>query len=105
MFKKYSEFINTITEMYLTNVKQTAIIAKLRKYQSSLEEATDNDEASIKVYDTLIEGVYKGLEANHEYMALKKKLLQLEDMYMYDIYVNPFTKVKIKHHLRKQKRL
>ena len=92
MFKKYSEFINTITEMYLANVKQTAITAKLRNYQSSLDEATDNDEASIKAYDTLMEGVHKGLDVNHEYMALKKKLLHLEDMHMYDIFVNPFTK-------------
>ena len=92
MLKKYSEFINTITEMYLTNVKQTVITAKLRNYKSSLDEVTDNDEASIKVYDTLMEGVHKGIKANHEYMALKKKLLQLEDMHMYDIYVNPFTK-------------
>ena len=92
MFKKYSEFINTITEMYLANVKQTVITAKLRNYQSSLDEATDNDEASIKVYDTLMEGVHKGLDANHEYMALKKNLLHLEDMHMYDIYLNPFAK-------------
>ena len=92
IFKKYSEFINTITEMYLTNVKQTAITAKLRNYKSSLDAVTDDDEASIKVYDTLMEGVYKGLNANHEYMALKRQLLQLEEMHMYDIYVNPFTR-------------
>lgn len=92
MFKKYGEFINTIAEMYITNVKKTVISAKLRKYESSLEEATNNDEASLKVYDTLMEGVHKGLTANHEYMALKKKLLHLQEMHMYDIYVNPFTK-------------
>ena len=92
VFKKYSEFINTIAEMYITNVKKTVISAKLRKYESSLEEATNNDEASLKVYDTLMEGVHKGLTANHDYMALKKKLLHLENMHMYDIYVNPFTK-------------
>ena len=104
-FKKYSEFINTITEMYLANVKQTVITAKLRKYQSSLDEATDNDEASIKVYDALMEGVHNGLEANHEYMALKKKLLQLEDMYMYDIYVNPFTKSEDKTPFEEAKKI
>ena len=92
MFKKYGEFINTIAEMYITNVKKTVISAKLRKYESSLEEVTNNDEATIKVYDTLMEGVHKGLTANHEYMVLKKKLLHLENMHMYDIYVNPFTK-------------
>ena len=91
-FNKYKEFINTITEMYLANVKKTIITAKLRNYQSSLEQATDNDEANIKVYDTLMKGVNKGLSVNHEYMELKKKLLQLEDMHMYDIYLNPFTK-------------
>ena len=96
MFKKYGEFINTIAEMYLTNVKKTVITAKLRKYESSLEEATNNDEASLKVYDTLMEGVHKGLTANHDYMALKKKLLHLENMHMYDIYVNPFIKSKDK---------
>ena len=96
MFKKYGEFINTIAEMYLTNVKKTVISAKLRKYESSLEEATNNDEASLKVYDTLMEGVHKGLTANHDYMALKKKLLHLENMHMYDIYVNPFIKSKDK---------
>ena len=92
MFKKYGEFINTIAEMYITNVKKTVITAKLRNYESSLDEVTDNDEASLKVYDTLMEGVHKGLTANHDYMALKKKLLHLENMHMYDIYVNPFTK-------------
>ena len=82
--------------MYITNVKKTVISAKLRKYESSLEEVTNNDEATIKVYDTLMEGVHKGLTANHDYMALKKKLLHLENMHMYDIYVNPFIKSKDK---------
>ena len=92
VFKKYGEFINTIAEIYITNVKKTVITAKLRNYESSLDEVTDNDEVSLKVYDTLMEGVHKGLTANHDYMALKKKLLHLENMHMYDIYVNPFTK-------------
>ncbi len=92
MMNKYKEFINTITEMYLANVKQTAITAKLRNYQSSLEAVTIDDDASVKVFDTLIKGVHKGLEANHEYMELKKELLHLEEMHMYDVYLNPFTK-------------
>ena len=39
MYDKYKEFINTITELYLSNVKTTSINAKLRKYKSSLEKA------------------------------------------------------------------
>ena len=49
MYKKYREFINTITEMYIANVKVKSKTAKLRKYKSSLEKAVDNDDASIKV--------------------------------------------------------
>ena len=90
MYKKYSEYINTITEMYLANVKQTVITAKLRKYKSSLEKATINDDATIKVYEALMKGVEKGLDTNHQFISSKRKLLNMDKIHMYDLYVNPF---------------
>ena len=59
MYDKYSKFINTISELYLSNVKMTSVTAKLRKYKSSLDMATKNDDASIKVYDELIKAIDK----------------------------------------------
>ena len=94
MYKKYGEFNNTITEMYLANVKQTVITAKLRKYTSSLEAATIYDDATIKVYEALMRGVNEGLEVNYEFISLKKKLLEMKEMHMYDLYVNPFQEKK-----------
>ena len=96
MYKKYSEYINTITEMYLANVKQTVITAKLRNYNSSLEKATDQDDSTIKVYEALMKGVNEGLEINHEFISLKKKLLNLKELHMYDLYVNPYQENKDK---------
>lgn len=90
MYKKYSEYINTITEMYLANVKQTVITAKLRNYKSSLEKATINDDATIKVYEALMKGVEDGLETNHQFISSKRKLLNMDKIHMYDLYVNPF---------------
>ena len=90
MYKKYSEYINTITEMYLANVKQTVITAKLRKYKSSLEKATVNDDATIKVYEALMKGVEEGLDTNHQFISSKRKLLNMDKIHMYDLYVNPF---------------
>lgn len=90
MYKKYSEFVNTITELYLSNVKATAVSAKLRKYKSSLEKAVLHDDASIKVYDSLIETIHNNMEVNHKFIELKKKILKKEDFHMYDLYVNPF---------------
>ena len=96
MYRKYSEYINTLTEMYLSNVKQTVITSKLRKYTSSLEKATIHDDATIKVYDALMQGVNEGLEINHDFISLKRKLLNMKEMHIYDIYVNPFQEEKDK---------
>lgn len=90
MYKKYSDFINTITELYLANVKSTAVSANLRKYKSSLEKAVLKDDASIKVYEALIETINKNMAVNHKFIELKKKLLNKKEFHMYDLYVNPF---------------
>ncbi len=90
MYEQYSKFVNTITELYLANVKASSVSAKLRKYKSSLERAVLNDDASLKVYDSLIESIHEGLHVNHEFIDLKKKILKKEDFHMYDLYVNPF---------------
>ena len=79
MYNKYSEYINTITEMYLANVKKTAITAKIRKYDSSLDAATENDDANIKIYEALMKGVNDILDINHEFINLKKELLNEKD--------------------------
>ena len=73
LYKKYSEYINTITEIYLTNVKCSSVTAKLRKYKSSLEEAVLNDDASIKVYEALMESINKNLSSNHQ---IKKRIIE-----------------------------
>ena len=94
MYKKYSEYINTITGMYIANVKKTVITSNLRKYKSSLERATTHDDSTIKVYDTLMNAVNDSLKINHDFISLKKDLLKLDEMHMYDLYVNPFAESK-----------
>lgn len=90
MYNKYSEFINTITELYLTKVKAYTITSRIRNYSSSLERAVKHDDASLKVYEKLIESVNQNITVNHKYLELKKKMLDLDEMHFYDIYLNPF---------------
>ena len=92
MYKKYSEFQNTIGELYISRVKETAITSKLRKYNSSLERAVDNDDSTIKVYNALIQAVNENIDVNHKFMKIKKDLLGKEQMHLYDVYVNPLEK-------------
>ena len=75
LVSEYGKYINTITELYLNTVKQDTKIAKLRNYKSSLEKAVLDDEATVKVYNTLLKTVNEHIEINHEYTSLKKKLL------------------------------
>lgn len=89
MYKKYSEFLHTIGELYITNVKADTITSKLRKYSSSLEKAVEHDDSTINVYNSLIEAVHKNINVNHEFMKIKKQLLGKKEMHLYDIYVNP----------------
>jgi len=88
MYNQYSKFENTITDLYLTRVKQAVITSKLRKYKSSLEKAVLNDDASLKVYEKLIESINKNLSVNHKFIKLKKDLLKKE-IHLWDMYVNP----------------
>lgn len=88
MYSLYKKHINTITEMYIARVKENVIKSKLRNYKSSLEKAVKNDDATIGVYNSLVEVVNEKMYINHEYMALKKQLLGKDELHMYDIYYN-----------------
>jgi oligoendopeptidase F len=92
MYSLYKKHENTITELYLSRVKENTISAKLRNYESSLDAATDADDSNVKVYETLLKEVNKNLDLNREYIKLKRDLLTKEEntdeFHMYDVYVN-----------------
>ena len=88
MYKLYKKHINTITELYLTRVKSRVISSRLRKFNSSLDSATNADDSNEAVYHTLLDAVNKNLYLNHEYLKLKAKLLGKEKLEMYDVYLN-----------------
>jgi oligoendopeptidase F len=94
MYSKYKEFIEAIAENYLNHVKKCTISANLRNYESSLESALDNDDSNKKVYENLVNTVNKNLNLNHRYMKLKAKMLNLDKLHMYDVYVNPIKEKK-----------
>ncbi len=94
MYSLYKRHENSITELYLTDVKMGAVSSKMRHYESMLDAATDSDDANIKVVDTLIEQVDKYLYLNHDYLNWKKQALNLDEMHLYDVYVNPLNSVE-----------
>ena len=76
MYSKYKEFINTIAELYITKVKEDTIVSRLRKYNSSLEKAVEDDDATIKVFNSLLDAIHQKIDVNHKFIKLKGKLLK-----------------------------
>lgn len=85
-FEEYKKHNNTIATAYNYNVKKTAVTAKLRKYSSSLEAALKPNNIPLEVYDNLIQAVHDALPAMHKYYAIRKRVMGLDDMKMYDIH-------------------
>lgn len=96
MYRKYKEYIEVIAENYTNYVKKCSISADIRKYKSSLESAVESDDSNEKVYNNLVETVNKNLYLNHKYMKLKAKMLNMDKLHMYDVYVNPIVEEKEK---------
>ena len=91
VFEKYYEtfgsFKNTWATLYAGQVKQLMFYARARKYSSTLEAAVDGNNVSPEVYKNLVEAVNDNLDKMHRYVSLRKKLLELDELHMYDIYV------------------
>ncbi len=85
---EYKKYINTITEIYINSVKKDSITSKLKNYNSSIENAVYNDDASIEVYNSLLKSVNDNININYRYMNLKKKMLKMNELHLYDMYVN-----------------
>ncbi len=90
LYRGYAQFKNSIAAMYQANVKQAKFYADVRRYASSLEMALDGSRIPVSVYDSLIDAVHDSLPDMYRYVALRKKVLQVDELHMYDVYV-PLT--------------
>lgn len=83
----YGKLNNTIASNYMGNVKTDCFYARIRKFPSSLQASLYGEEVDKKVYDTLIESVNQNLAVFQKFFELKKQVLKLEKLAIYDIRV------------------
>lgn len=86
MYGKYDEFINTFASTLTGAVKTDNFNAKVSNYASAREAALDGNNIPEQVYDNLIEVVNEKLPLLHRYAELRKKVLGLDELHMYDMY-------------------
>ena len=85
-YQAYISLTNTIAATYYGNVKKDVFLTQARKYPSCLARALSNEDVDVSVYNNLIAAVNDSLPSMHRYIALRKKMLWLEEQHMYDIY-------------------
>ena len=86
MYDAFSKLINTIASNYNYNTKNDVISARIRKYPSARSAALSGDNIPDNVYDSLVSAVNDNLPVLHRYMELRKRLLDVDELKMYDIY-------------------
>lgn len=87
LYTAYGRQINTWAAMLNSSVKADVFFARVRRYNSAIEAALDNDNVPLTVYDSLISTVNEFLPQFHRYLRLRRQVLGLDELHMYDIYV------------------
>ena len=95
IYETYKSQINTIGTLYANSVTKGVTMSKIRGFDGVMERALFGNDIPTSVYNNLIDVVRKHLPALHKYMALRKEVLGLSQLHMYDVYV-PLVKIEDK---------
>ena len=85
-FIAYNDNINTLSGLLIGQVKKNVFYSSERGYKSSLDMYLKGDDIDEKVYDKLIETVNNNMSSLHKYVSLRKKVLNLDKVYYYDMF-------------------
>lgn len=86
LYGTYGSFRNTAASLLDGQMRQLKFFSRAKKFDSSLEAALFRTEVPKEVYFNLIKTVHENMGHMHRYMKLRKKLMGLDELHMYDIY-------------------
>ncbi|BDR56027.1 oligoendopeptidase F [Xylocopilactobacillus apis] len=87
IYSAYGEYKNTFAQTLAGQVKADNYLADVHKYPNARSAAIAENNIPETVYDNLVNSVHDHLDLLHRYVALRKKVLKLNEMHMYDLYV------------------
>lgn len=96
LYSVYGQFRNTSAATLSAQLKQLLFFANVRKYSSTLDAALDGNEVPTEIYRNLIDAVHRSFAPMYRYVALRKKLLGVNELHMYDLYVPVVDGVEMK---------
>jgi len=105
LYKALKQFNNTFALALAAFVEKESAFSKVRHFNSSLEASLFSDNVSVDVYNNLIDTVSKNLDNLYKYYKIKQKILKLDEMHLYDIYVDIQGDVNNKYTFEEAKNL
>lgn len=97
LHNKYKKYIRTITSTYKGEVENNVVLAKIRNYDSAISASLYSDNVPVDIYDNLIKVVNDNMNILYDYYDLKKEILSLDCLHMYDTYVEIINKIDKKY--------
>jgi oligoendopeptidase F len=97
MYGTFDKFKNTSAATYRGSVQKDIFFSQARGYDSCIEMALDGDNVPVEVYDNLIATVHEYMEPLHRYMNLRKKILGLDELHLYDTSVPIVSESEVKY--------
>ncbi len=86
LYKTYKQFKESFASTLYGNVKEDVVSAKIRGYSSAMEESLYHDELNMSVYNNLVDTISKHMDVVYKYYDLKKNILDLDELHLYDVY-------------------
>ncbi len=86
-YSAFQGMINTIATTYATSVKKDVYYARVRNYESALNKALFGDNVPVSLYDGLLGAIHDNLDIMYDYIDARRRILGLDDIAMYDVYV------------------
>lgn len=93
----YEKHKNTLASLYAGSVKLDKYQAQVRNYTSAREQALFPDNVPEAVYDNLVQTIHDNLPALHRYYELRKRILKVDELRHYDVYVPLVEEKKSRH--------
>lgn len=97
LHNKYKKYIRTITSTYKGEVETNVVLAKIRNYDSAISASLYSNNVPVDIYNNLIKVVNDNMDVLYDYYDLKRKILSLDRLHMYDTYVEIINKIDKKY--------
>jgi len=87
VYETYGKYTNTFASTLSGTIKKDNFYAKARNYESARQAALAANNIPESVYDNLVSTINENLHLLQRYVKLRKKVLQVDELHMYDLYV------------------